>query len=61
MSTRVVVPGHEDLNLPGNLTVEQVRNMIGGEISGLASMDGSARAEGTNTVVEFRQRTGTKG
>lgn len=47
--------------LPGNLTVEQVRNMIGSEVSGLSNMNGTARAEGADTIVEFSQRAGTKG
>jgi len=62
--TTVVVPGQDNVVLPGAQTVEGVRSMIGSEVAGLASMDG--RIANTdpvtgNVTIEFTQRSGTKG
>lgn len=61
MATRVIIPGQEPLTLPNGLSVEAVRNMLGSEISGLSTMTATTRTEGSDTVIEFAQRSGTKG
>lgn len=59
--TTVNVPNQEPIVLPGALTVDQVRAMIGSEVAGLASMDANRTANGDQVTVTFTARTGTKG
>lgn len=64
-TTYVTVPGQAEIRLPGNKSVEGVRAILGTEIPGLASMDGtitSGSATGPgDTRIAFTQRSGNKG
>jgi hypothetical protein len=62
--TTIIIPGQDNAVLPGAQTVEGVRSMIGAEVPGLASMEGSVLRTDPATgdvTIEFRQRSGTKG
>lgn len=61
-TTTVLIPGRAPITgIPGSLTASQVINMYGSEITGLRNMESTTRTEGDTTIIEFRQRTGTKG
>lgn len=51
----------QEFSVPGDWTAEQIINMYGATIAGLANMDNSSTVEGTTRFITFRPRTGTKG
>lgn len=61
--TTIIIPGQDNVVLPGAQTVEGARSMISGEVPGLASMQGTVLRTDANgdVTIEFTQRSGTKG